>query len=138
MVANALVSSHLDYCNSLFRSLSFRLQNIQNCLARFVSGDSRFSHVTPLLNSLHRIPAKQRIIFKTLVLIHKYLTIGKPKYLANIYFYIHLLLKQDLLIQKICLSKYFSIFLQFINLKFISTRASHMLLHDLNYLTLEI
>ena len=38
MVANALVSSHLDYCNSLFRCLSSknitRLQNIQNCLVR--------------------------------------------------------------------------------------------------------
>ena len=35
MVANALVSSRLDYCNSLFRSLSSknitRLQHIQNC-----------------------------------------------------------------------------------------------------------
>ena len=54
MVANALVSSRLDYCNSLFPNLSSknitRLQNIQNCLARFVSGASRFSHlkVSPL------------------------------------------------------------------------------------------
>ena len=42
MVANALVSSRLDYCNSLFCSLSYRnitqLNNIQNCLAHFVSG----------------------------------------------------------------------------------------------------
>ena len=67
MVANALVSSRLDYCNSLFRSLSSknitRLQNIQNCLARFVSGVSRFSHVSPILKSLHWLPVKQRIIF---------------------------------------------------------------------------
>ena len=50
MVVNALVSS-LDYCNSLFHGLSSknitRLQNIQNCLARFISGASRISHVTP-------------------------------------------------------------------------------------------
>ena len=42
MVANALVSSCLNYCNFLFRSLSSknitRLQNIQNCLTCFVSG----------------------------------------------------------------------------------------------------
>ena len=53
MVANALVSNHLDYCKSLFRSLSSknitRLQNILNCLAHFVSGASRFSHTTPTL-----------------------------------------------------------------------------------------
>ena len=86
MVANALVSSHLDYCNSLFRSLSSknitRLQDIQNCLALFVSGASRFSHVTPILKSLHWLPVKQQIIFKTLLLIYKYLTTGKPKYFA--------------------------------------------------------
>ena len=39
-VANAFVSSRLDYCNSLFRSLSkvnlHRLQSIQNSAARIV------------------------------------------------------------------------------------------------------
>ena len=59
------------------------LQNIiQNCLARFVSGVSRFSHVSPILKSLHWLPVKQRIIFKTLLLIYKFLTTGKPKYFA--------------------------------------------------------
>ena len=62
MVANALVSSCLDYCNSLFCSLASKnitsFQNIQNCLARFVSGASRFSHVTPVLKSFHWLPVK--------------------------------------------------------------------------------
>ena len=62
MVANALVSSSLDYCNSLFRSLSSknitRLNIIQNCLARFVSGASRFFHVTKTLKYLHLLPVK--------------------------------------------------------------------------------
>ena len=84
MVSNALVSSRLDYCNSLFRSLSSKyitkLQNIQNCLARFVSGVSRISHVSPILKSLHWLPVKQRIIFKNLLLTYKFLTTGKPKY----------------------------------------------------------
>ena len=86
MVANALGSSHLNYCNSLFCSLSSknitRLQNIQNCLARFVSGAPRFSYVSSILKSLHWLPVKQRIIFKTLLLIYKFLTTGKPKYFA--------------------------------------------------------
>ena len=60
MVANALVSSHLDYCNSLFGNLSSknitRLQNIRNSLAHFVSGASRFSHVTPVLKTFHCLP----------------------------------------------------------------------------------
>ena len=70
----------------LFHSLSSknitRLQNVQNCLAHFVSGASRFPHITPTLKSLHWLPVKQCIIFKTLVLIHKYLTTGKPKCFA--------------------------------------------------------
>ena len=86
MVANPLVSSRLDYCNSLFRSLSSknvtRLQNIQNCLARFASGASRFFHVSPILKSLLWLPVKQRIIFKTLLLVYKFLTTGKQKYFA--------------------------------------------------------
>ena len=90
MVANALVSSCPDCCNSLFRSLSSknitRLQNIQNCLTCFVSGASRFSHVSPILKSLHLVPVEQRIISKTLLLIYKFLTIGKPKYFATYLF----------------------------------------------------
>ena len=87
MVANALVSSRLDYCNSLFRSFYskniIRLQNKQNCLARFVSDSSRFTHITPTLKSLHWLPVKQQIIFKILVPVYKYLTTGKPKYFSQ-------------------------------------------------------
>ena len=42
VIANALVSSRLDYCNSLFRSFSSRnatrLKYVQNALAWFVTG----------------------------------------------------------------------------------------------------
>ena len=134
MVANALVSTRLDYCNSLFHSFSYkkitRLQNIQNYLPHFVSGASRFSHVTLTLKSLHWLPIKQRIIFKTLVLIHKYLPLASQNTLPHICLYIHLLLKQDIVIQKRCFSKFRSTALQFINLKFISTSASHMMLQN--------
>ena len=52
------------------------------CFAHFVSGASRFCHITPTLKSLHWLPVKQQIIFKILVLIHKYLTTRKLKYFA--------------------------------------------------------
>ena len=46
-VANAFVTSWLDYCNSLFRSLSkfnlHRLQYIQNSAARIVTNSSKFT-----------------------------------------------------------------------------------------------
>ena len=86
VIANALVSSRLDYCNSLFRSLSSRnatrLQYVQNALARFVTGASKYTHITSTLRTLHWLPVRQRIIFKTLVLVYKYLTTGQPKYLS--------------------------------------------------------
>ena len=84
VLANALVSSRLDYCNSLFRSLScnnlHRLQCIQNSLARIVTNTNKFCHITPILKSLHWLPIKYRIIFKTCTLVFKYINTGLPKY----------------------------------------------------------
>ena len=74
----------LDYCNSLFRSLSSRdlhmLQCLQNCAARIVTFTSKFSHVSPVLKSLHWLPVKFRIVFKTLCITHKFVSSGLPKY----------------------------------------------------------
>ena len=51
LLANALVSSRLDYCNSLFLSLTDfelrRLQLVQNSLCKIVTRSSKFSHITP-------------------------------------------------------------------------------------------
>ena len=56
-VANAFVSSRLDYFNSLFRSLSkFNLrilQSIQNSAARIVTNSSKYTRITPVLRKLH-------------------------------------------------------------------------------------
>ena len=87
MVANALVSSRLDYCNSLFRSLTCRdlkrLQCIQNTLARVVSRSSKYCHVTPILKDLHWLPIKYRIQFKIATIIYKVLQNGSPHYLTS-------------------------------------------------------
>ena len=87
VIANTLVNSRLDYCNSLFSSLSScnatRLQYVQNALARFVTGASKFTHITSSLKTLHWLHIRQQIIFKTLVLVYKYLTTGQPRYFAQ-------------------------------------------------------
>ena len=53
LLANTLVSSRLDYCNSLFLPLTDselrRLQLVQNSLCRVVTHSSKFSHITPQL-----------------------------------------------------------------------------------------
>ena len=85
-VANALVSSWLDYYNSLFRSLSkaslHRLQSIQNCVARIVTNSCRYTHITPILRQLHWLPVQFRSEFKLATLVYKFIHTGFPKYFA--------------------------------------------------------
>ena len=82
MAANALVGSRLDYCNSLFRGLSVsnlrKLQCIQNSLARIVCRATCLSHTTPLRKTLHWLPIRHRCIFKTALLVYKYLLYFSP------------------------------------------------------------
>ena len=64
LAANALVGSHLDYCNSLFRGFNqHKLQSIQNTLARIVTNHKKYAHVTPILMQLNWLPVKYRCIF---------------------------------------------------------------------------
>ena len=85
-VANAFVSSRLDYCNSLFRSLSkaslHRLQSIQNCAARIVTNSCRYTHITPVFRKLHWLPIQFRSEFKLATLVYKFIHTGFPKYFA--------------------------------------------------------
>ena len=66
----------------------------------------------------------------SILLIYKYLTTSSQNTLLCICLYVHLLLKQDVVIQKRCFLKSPSVFPQFINLKFISTSPSHMMLQN--------
>ena len=55
-LANSLVSSKLDYCNSLYNGISQanlnKIQRIQNTLARVVTNTSKFEHITPILKKI--------------------------------------------------------------------------------------
>ena len=85
-VANAFVSSRLDYCNSLFRSLPkfnlHRLQSIQNSAARIVTNSSKYTRITPVLRKLHWLPVQFRSEFKLATLVYKFIHTGFPKYFA--------------------------------------------------------
>ncbi|KAF7644577.1 hypothetical protein LDENG_00219630 [Lucifuga dentata] len=64
MIIHAFVSSRLDYCNSLFTSLSSssldHLQVVQNAAARLLIRSSKRSHATPLSIELLRPYATTR------------------------------------------------------------------------------
>ena len=68
LFANALVSSRLDYWNSLSLSLPDfelrRLQLVQNSLCRVVTHSSRCSHISPQPKKLHWLPVRYRVQFK--------------------------------------------------------------------------
>ena len=85
-VTNDFVSSWLDYCNSLFRSISkfnlHRLQSIQNSAARIVTNLSKYTRITPVLRKLCWLPVQFRSEFKLATLVYKFIHTGFPKYFA--------------------------------------------------------
>ena len=88
LVGHALVSSRLDYANSIMygmsKSLTTKLQRQQNTLTRVVLRTNRSSSAGPLLSELHWLPVASRIQFKIATLTHKILTTGKPSYLSSL------------------------------------------------------
>ena len=86
-VTHAMVTSRLDYCNSLYAGLPLglirKLQLVQNAVARVLTGISYQSHITPVLRQLHWLPVEFRIRFKVLVLTFKALSGFGPAYLRD-------------------------------------------------------
>ena len=74
-LVHAFISSRLDYCNQLFVGVTGRvldkLQSLQNAAARLVTGARKFDRITPVMRELHWLPVRQRIRFKTAVLVFK-------------------------------------------------------------------
>ena len=92
LLANALVSSRLDYCNSLFRSLSkfnlLNLQCIQNSEARIVSITSRYTNISLVLKKLHWLIVEQCMVFKTSTIVYKFLHTGFPRHFTPYLFFL--------------------------------------------------
>jgi hypothetical protein len=85
-LANALVSSKLDYCNSLLYGINKkqlrRLQGVQNTLCRIICRLPKYSRISKHLKKLHWLPIEYRIHFKLLLLAYKALNTNKPPYLS--------------------------------------------------------
>ena len=88
LLANGLVSSHLDYCNSLLSGIAetnrTMLQRVLNRLARVVTKSPPFTRSVPLLRSLHWLPVKYRVHFEICLLTYKAFHEEQPVHLRSL------------------------------------------------------
>jgi hypothetical protein len=86
-LVHALISSRLDYCNSILygssKHLLNKLQYVQNSAARILTSTHRSDH-TPVLQDLHWLPVKYRIDFKILLFTLKALNNLAPPSLSDL------------------------------------------------------
>ena len=85
---HALVTSRLDYCNSLLYGipdyLLKRLQLVKHIAARILTLSVNFCHIKPVLYDLHWLPVKYRIKYKILILAFQCLHFTAPEYLCDL------------------------------------------------------
>ena len=88
LLANALVSSRLEYCNSVLSGIAetdiTKLQRVLNRLACVVTKSPPFSRSVPLLRSLHWLPVKYRVHFKICLLTYEALHEEQLTYLCSL------------------------------------------------------
>src|SRR6218665_1057830 len=87
-ISIGLVTSKLDYCNSLLYGTSKanlnKLQRVQNDLARVVLWAPWRCHAAPLLQELHWLPIRSRIKYKVALMTYKARQSKEPSYLYSL------------------------------------------------------
>ena len=88
LITQALVTSCLDYCNTLLAGSSKyqidKLQCIQNMSCQLICNINRYDHVSPAMRNLHWLKIPERIVYKLCLLVYKCCNNLAPKYLTEL------------------------------------------------------
>ena len=88
-IVHAYVTSKLDGNNGLLAgspsTLLSQVERVQKAAAKLIVGAKKFDHVPDILEKLHWLPVKDRILFKTLLLTYKALNNKGPAYLKDLF-----------------------------------------------------
>ena len=75
VIAQGLIISHLDYCNSIYVGLPAStiapLVQVQAMCIKLILGVSKYSSTSECLQTLHLLPIHKRVDYKILTTIHK-------------------------------------------------------------------
>ena len=84
---NALVFSKLCQCSSVWYNSSVshmqKLQLVQNCAARIISGAKKFELITRSLKNLGQLPLKKQVCIRDAIFAFKRMTGCAPTYLTS-------------------------------------------------------
>ena len=87
-IIHATIIFRLEFCNNVYVNMLAvhikRLQKIQTEAARLVTLTPRREHITPILQSLHWLPAQRRIEYKVLTIVFKTQHNTGPEYVREL------------------------------------------------------
>ena len=93
ILVQALVLSHLDYCNSLLLGTTQhrlqKLQTIQNLACKVVYNKKKYDHIGMDMLNPHWLKIKEHITFKIAVLVYLCINSLAPDYLCDFLKYNH-------------------------------------------------
>ena len=89
LLFQALVTPHLDYCNTVYLdaciTLKARIQRLSNCSIRYIFGIRKYEHVSPYRRQLNWLCTDTRRLYFTGIIIYKILRLQQPPYLIDLF-----------------------------------------------------